>query len=588
MSMHMRIAFSWLLAGACLLTFDVSQCSAADGAPASGTANSAAAPIVFKPLLVPKAMVMVGPWGDMFRWREALHAAGVMYDDAYRSFNIYRGGHSQLIGMPENRDWLGDYSVIVLVNVDAPTIGAERLDAIARFVRQGGGLVVLGGSWAFSRGGYAGTPLETLLPVECPEEHRIPWQEAGLALRPETTNKWKVALDGKQPPLAFFVQTLRPRATATVEWRAGDRPAIVTGTSGQGNVVACGLTIHGEVPADGQAFWDWAEWPNLLGQSIDWAASSRPLQGSGKSTTAAKPLSEDEISQARLGFQPINEEFVARFIASPSQAAADTIFGRLSNPEGPKLTLSAELVHALAAHVQAEWETPLLKMADELDPDRAQRFAALELLGAVHSPAATKLLLAGLEDRDAAPAALDGLRRSGDVAHVPAIMRVYKQSIALADFRHPDGQESSGPAAIHHGIVATHAAVALYGLGEREGVSRMAGLYRETRLMRRVVANATKRRVSEYDPTGIAILKALYGKWGDFARLETYLLGAAGPVPTVQQGPFLEFAQAAGDDDEVRWLAAALSESPSGGQWLGLKDANDGIVRRLGGAVSAK
>ena len=47
----------------------------------------AAAPedLSWKPLVIPNALVVVGPWGDEFRWREALHAQGIGYDDAYRA-----------------------------------------------------------------------------------------------------------------------------------------------------------------------------------------------------------------------------------------------------------------------------------------------------------------------------------------------------------------------------------------------------------------------------------------------------------------------------------------------------------------------
>ncbi|MCX5790100.1 MAG: glutamine amidotransferase, partial [Elusimicrobia bacterium] len=41
----------------------------------------------------------------------------------------------------------------------------QYLDGLKRFVAQGGGLLVVGGSNAFSRGGYQGTPLEEILPV---------------------------------------------------------------------------------------------------------------------------------------------------------------------------------------------------------------------------------------------------------------------------------------------------------------------------------------------------------------------------------------------------------------------------------------
>lgn len=58
------------------------------------------------------------------------------------------------------------YDAIVLVDVPADALGADRQRALQEFVRSlGRGLVVTGGSNSFGRGGYAGSTLEGLLPV---------------------------------------------------------------------------------------------------------------------------------------------------------------------------------------------------------------------------------------------------------------------------------------------------------------------------------------------------------------------------------------------------------------------------------------
>ena len=109
----------------------------------------------------------------------------------------------------------------------------------------------------------------------------------------------------------------------------------------------------------------------------------------------------------------------------------------------------------------------------------------------------------------------------------------------------------------------------------------MVGLYREIRLLRRIFANAAKRRVAETDPTGLAIRKAIIAKWQNLAELETHLLESAGPVPETQRTAFMSLARTAENDADVRWLASALIRSPSASHWAPLGDAKDGIVRRL-------
>lgn len=59
------------------------------------------------------------------------------------------------------------YGCVILSNISAIDLGEGQQRALASYVRDlGGGLVVLGGDEAFSLGGYARTPLEEILPVE--------------------------------------------------------------------------------------------------------------------------------------------------------------------------------------------------------------------------------------------------------------------------------------------------------------------------------------------------------------------------------------------------------------------------------------
>lgn len=61
---------------------------------------------------------------------------------------------------------LPSFDAVVLQDFDAQPYGLERhLPALARYVRAGGGLIMVGGTNSFVAGGYAGTPLADVLPV---------------------------------------------------------------------------------------------------------------------------------------------------------------------------------------------------------------------------------------------------------------------------------------------------------------------------------------------------------------------------------------------------------------------------------------
>lgn len=534
--------------------------------------------------MIPKALVVIGPWGDQFRWREAMHAGGLSYDGAYRAQNAYHGG-VRIYGMPDSFEGLLDYSVVVLVNVDAPAIGGKRLEALRQFVSAGGGLMVLGGSWAYSRGGYADTPLAEMLPVTFPVENRIPAILEGLALKPgeRATWPWQVAFAGG--PRAFYVQATVPREQAVVELLAGDLPALVRGEFQKGRVVASGLTVHGVAPEKTIAFWDWPDWPKALGYAVDWAAGNRPLQPATP-PPSLKPLTNEEIRNVQFSFQPVTDEFIARFAVSPTAPAATAIFDRVIAGDSRQVTLTPSAIEGLARFAKSDWTGPLVKAADALNPSVNLRSAALELLGAARAPGTADKLLPLTADADLGLAALDGLRRFGDPEQIPSLLRIYEKNLVQADFRHPDGKGVNAFAATRAGATAVHAAAALYALGERDGVGRMAGLYREIQLLRRIFVNATKRRVAETDTQGQAILKAIHEKRQDLSRLEIFLFDQAGPVPESQRASFITYANQATDDTEIRWLANAVILSSPASEWSALADASDGILRRLATAKS--
>jgi hypothetical protein len=66
-------------------------------------------------------------------------------------------------------EYLPTFDAIVFQDFDAEPYGlTPHLPAIARYVEHGGGLVHIGGPNAFSAGGYAGSPLARVTPVEIP------------------------------------------------------------------------------------------------------------------------------------------------------------------------------------------------------------------------------------------------------------------------------------------------------------------------------------------------------------------------------------------------------------------------------------
>ncbi|MCP4916537.1 MAG: VWA domain-containing protein [Proteobacteria bacterium] len=98
---------------------------------------------------------------------------------------LEQGGLAIEVASPESRPLstvvLTRYRAVVLENVDASRVGMEGMEALADFVEnRGGGLLVTGGKASFGVGGYHESPLDPVLPVsmELRQEHR----KIGLAL----------------------------------------------------------------------------------------------------------------------------------------------------------------------------------------------------------------------------------------------------------------------------------------------------------------------------------------------------------------------------------------------------------------------
>lgn len=78
------------------------------------------------------------------------------------------GSADELVGgFPKTREELFAYRAIILGSVEAASFSPDQLRMLADFVsKRGGGLLMLGGRRAFAEGGWAGTPVGEVLPVE--------------------------------------------------------------------------------------------------------------------------------------------------------------------------------------------------------------------------------------------------------------------------------------------------------------------------------------------------------------------------------------------------------------------------------------
>lgn len=87
-------------------------------------------------------------------------------EDKYLRLNV--GSEDELVGgFPKTREELFGYRALILGSVEAASFSPDQLRMLADFVsKRGGGLLMLGGRRSFAEGGWAGTPVAEVLPVE--------------------------------------------------------------------------------------------------------------------------------------------------------------------------------------------------------------------------------------------------------------------------------------------------------------------------------------------------------------------------------------------------------------------------------------
>ncbi|TME88462.1 MAG: VWA domain-containing protein [Chloroflexi bacterium] len=103
----------------------------------------------------PRVLLVENTLGEAASLESALHSTGI--------------GTSAVTPdrLPRSAADLAAYQAVVLVNIPAASLGADGMNLLQASVRDlGTGLVVIGGTESYGPGGYAGTPLETTLPVQ--------------------------------------------------------------------------------------------------------------------------------------------------------------------------------------------------------------------------------------------------------------------------------------------------------------------------------------------------------------------------------------------------------------------------------------
>ena len=257
-------------------------------------------------------------------------------------------------GFPQEREALYEYDAIILANVEADALSRAQLQMVADFVDiRGGGLLVLGAK-SFVQQGFAGTPLEGVLPLRLTDRGsgvvRVSTRQDtryAVTLTPEGAahpvmrlgagaDKWSSV-----PPLsgAAALGTLRPgaQALALVRTPDGARPLVAVQRYGQGRSMVF----------TGEASWRWRmqmpaadrTYELFWRQAARWVGAGAPDRVSIAAPAGLVPGSTAAIGvDVRAGaYAPITDADVSLKVTLPGGAVRE-LRAAASDPQTGRYT----------------------------------------------------------------------------------------------------------------------------------------------------------------------------------------------------------------------------------------------------------
>lgn len=272
-------------------------------------------------------------------------------------------------GFPRTREELFSYRALILGSVEAGYFTRDQLQLISDFVSErGGSLLMLGGRRSFSEGGYAGTVLEDVLPVELDgrsgesfftelkvQPTRIGLEHPLLQLSEDpdsSRSRWATL-----PPLTTFnrVTRLKPGATALL---VGSGPGVPAGQIvlayqryGKGMSLAFPVQdswiwqMHADIPLEDQThetFW---------GQMLRWLVNEVPGQISFSASQEPAAVGQPVTFSVELRdreFHPINDANVTALVEAPDGTAQELTMTWTGQRDGEYR--AAFTPHALGLH----------------------------------------------------------------------------------------------------------------------------------------------------------------------------------------------------------------------------------------------
>ncbi len=222
----------------------------------------------------PHILILQGLYHEFFKISEAVKVLGKS-EVRTSQFSALANDRSTLNYFPESYNELMDYDVIVMADIDTQCFGGRGRGGqmLKSFVRKGGGLLILGGPYAYGQGDYKS--IDEIIPYVVGGPFDIQRIKGPGIINPKGSSSIVEGISWKETPICLYRHNLQAKPGAQTVLVCDGKPFLVTYQYGKGKIAALSGTVYGQAPVGQVAFWDWKQWPLLMGNTLKWLAGNK-------------------------------------------------------------------------------------------------------------------------------------------------------------------------------------------------------------------------------------------------------------------------------------------------------------------------
>ena len=381
-----------------------------------------------------RAHVVRGLWSREYRIEEALARGGAGFvTESWHAQGMGFGwvggwdpnGGGSVPEFPDTAEDLLANHVFVICNINAKAFTPSQQRLLQSFVQNGGGVLFLGGRFAFGSQ-WTNTPLAELAPVSfVTQGFDLTNVEKGLTMAagPDRLGEKPATLHWEQAPRVFWYHDVKPKAGTQVTVVAEGHPLLISGTYGKGRVALFAGSVMGDPPAGSLAFWAWDDWPRLMAETVVWLSATRSKQngvlGADVRAGLAKSLhgldSLAEGGEAQKAFTPLEPQFWRAGKLCRDVQTAEMLVKAIasSGNADPPAPLAELLGRQIALALGKQGAAPAAELIASRLPGKTTM--GLRLLGASHAEGAAATLARFLASGDVEKAEAVGTMNVDDM-----------------------------------------------------------------------------------------------------------------------------------------------------------------------------